>query len=270
MSLANKVETKVDLEWEDSDVVPPKITPDLLFLFDRMIEATIEKVDPTKGDRILDIGCGRAVDAIKAAQKGGKPVGLEPSQIMLNHSKKCIAESSKEVTLVQGIGEHLPFKKNSFDWVMCKGALDHFFDPSQAIEEISRVLKPEGKAVISIANFESLGHRLGRNTHRLTKFLPKKEPHKRQAWETPPDHSYRFDYPLIKRVVSSHLEIEESSGISFLWGTPLWDRILSTLPERIAFFILGTLDKLARRIPSMSDVVLIKCRHKKSDAQGEI
>jgi hypothetical protein len=130
------------------------------------------------------------------------------------------------------------------------------------VEEISRVLKPEGKAVISIANFESLGHRLGRNAHRLTKLFPRKDPGKRQAWETPPDHTYRFDYPLIRHVVSSHLEIEEAWGISFLWGAPLWDRILSIMPGSISFFTMRTLDKLARRFPSMSDVVLVRCCRK--------
>ncbi len=262
MSLAKETESKIDLEWDDSDVVPPKVTPDLIFLFDRMIEATIEKIDPAKGDKVLDIGCGRAVDTIKLAQKGGEAVGLEPSRIMLDHSKRCVAESGTGVALVQGIGEHLPFKANSFDWVMCKGALDHFPDPYKTMEEISHVLKPEGKAVFSIANFESLGHRLGRKTHRLTKFLPRKGPSERQAWETPPDHTYRFDYPLIKQVVSSHLEIEEASGISLLWGAPLWDRILSIMPRSVSFFILGSLDKLARRFPGVSDVVLVSCCRK--------
>jgi len=96
----------------------------------------------------------------------------------------------------------------------------------------------------------------------LTKLLPRKGPSERQAWETPPDHTYRFDYPLIRQVVSSHLEIEEASGISLLWGAPLWDRILSIMPRRVSFFIMGSLDKLARRFPGVSDVVLVSCCRK--------
>ncbi|HEY49672.1 MAG TPA: methyltransferase domain-containing protein [Dehalococcoidia bacterium] len=262
MNLAKDAEVIVDLDWNDDDVVPPRVTPDLLFLFDRMIEATIDEIDPAKGSTILDIGCGRAVDAIQIARKGGSPVGLEPSKTMLSHSKRCIAESGNNIALIQGIGESLPFRDNTFDWVMCKGALDHFPDPYKVMGEISRVLKPEGKAVISIANFESLGHRLGRKVHRLTRFLPRKEPNKRQAWETPPDHTYRFDYSLIKHVLSSHMEIEEASGISFLWGAPFWDKILSIPPKRVSFFILALLDRLARHLPSLSDVVLIRCCQK--------
>ncbi len=262
MSLVKETEAKIDLEWDDDDVVPPKVTPDLIFLFDRMIEATIERIAPVKGDKVLDVGCGRAVDTIQIAQKGCKAVGLEPSRKMLGRSRVCVADSGSSVDLVQGIGENLPFRSGSFDWVMCKGALDHFPDPYKAVEEISRVLKPNGKAVISIANFESLGHRLGRNAHRLTKLIPRKGLNKRQAWEMPPDHTLRFDYPLIRQIVSSHLNIEESSGICLLWGAPMWDRITSAMPKRVSFFIMGLLDKLARRFPSMSDVVLVECSQK--------
>lgn len=263
MSVVEEDNIKVDLEWNDDDVVPDKVTPDLIFLFDKMIEATIAAVDPAKGDVILDVGCGRAVDAIQIAQKGGRPVGIEPSLTMLGHCKNCVADSGNYVDLVQGIGENLPFRTGSFDWVVCKGALDHFPDPYKAISEMSRILKPEGKAVISIANFESLGHRLGRRVHYLTKFIPRKEPNKRQAWETPPDHTLRFDYPLIRQVVGSNLKIDETYGICLFWGAPLWDRITSMMPQRMAFFIMGMLDRIARHIPSLSDVVLVKCSPKK-------
>jgi SAM-dependent methyltransferase len=253
---------KIDLNWNDDDVVPDNVTPDLIFLFDRMIEATIEAVDPAKGDLILDVGCGRAVDAIKIAKKGGRPVGIEPSLTMLGHCKNCVTDSGSYVALVQGIGEELPFRTSSFDWVVCKGALDHFPDPYKAISEMSRILKPGGKAVISIANFESLGHRLGRRVHYLTKLIPRKEPNKRQAWETPPDHTLRFDYPLIRQVVGSNLEIDEAYGICLFWGAPLWDRITSLMPQKMAFFIMNVLDRVARRIPGLSDVVLVKCSPK--------
>jgi len=262
---AEEAKMGVDLEWNDDDVVPPQVTPDLVFLFDRMIEATIAKVDPTRGDKVLDVGCGRAVDAIQMARKGGKPVGIEPSRTMLGHSRECVAESGTGVDLVQGIGERLPFKSGSFDWVVCKGALDHFPDPYKAIEEMARVLKPDGRAVVSIANFESLGHRMGRNVHRLTQWIPGRGAAKRQAWETPPDHTLRFDYPLIVEVIGSHMEIEESSGICLLWGAPLWDRITSAMPRRVSYFVMGALDKLARRCPRISDVILVECKRKVAD-----
>ena len=134
----------------------------------------------------------------------------------------------------------------------------------QTLRGLRRVLKPDGRAVISIANFESLGHKLGKNTNKATQFLPWRDRSKRQAWETPPDHTYRFDYALVKKVAGSHLDIEETIGISFLWGAPLWDRFLSALPRKGAFAVMGALDMVAKRLPSLSDVVLIRCRQKSS------
>ena len=68
----------------------------------------------------------------------------------------------------------------------------------------------------------------------------------------------------MKEVASSHLDIEETIGISFLWGAPLWDRFLSALPRKGAFAVMGALDMVAKRIPSLSDVVLVRCRQKSS------
>ena len=53
---------KIDFEWDDGHVLPEVINPEVEFLFRRMIEATHEKVNPRPGDKILDIGCGRATD----------------------------------------------------------------------------------------------------------------------------------------------------------------------------------------------------------------
>lgn len=269
MSSSGEVAGKVDLEWDDSHVVPEHVTPDLIFLFDRMIEATIDKVASKNGDRVLDVGCGRAVDAIKIAKKGGRLVGLEPSRVMLDHSKKCVADSGKEIALVQAIGENLPFKTGSFDWVVCKGALDHFPNPQKAIAEMARITKPDGRVIISIANFESLGHRLGKSGHYIGMFVTRKRPKERQAWETPPDHTIRLTYPVLKKLVSPYLEIKESMGISFMWGSPNWDSITSAMPKKAAFFMLRNLDRIAQRCPGLSDVILITCRPKRMDSHGQ-
>ncbi len=44
----------------------------------------------------------------------------------------------------------LPFKDNSFDWVMCNHVLEHILDDIRAMQEIFRVLKPGGRAVLQV------------------------------------------------------------------------------------------------------------------------
>jgi ubiquinone/menaquinone biosynthesis C-methylase UbiE len=256
---------KVDLEWDDKDVVPPIVYPDTVFYFHRVNEVALDAVAVEERDRILDIGCGRAYDAAQLTKRGGDCLGLEPSGVMLNHAKVCLAENNAEVALVQGIGEELPFKGHFFDKVICKGSLDHFLNPSKVIEEISRVLKSDGKAMICVANFESLGFRIGRSLYSVMRAWFKVRKTKRKAWEPPSDHLYKFDYPSLKQVVEPYLKIEESMGVSLLYGLPGWDRLIDILPESVSSAVLNTLDKLARHLPSLGDVIVLKCSPRSED-----
>ena len=72
----------------------------------------------------------------------------------------------------------------------------------------------------------------------------------------------------LKKLVSPYLEIEESMGISFMWGAPNWDSITSSMPKKLAFFLLKTLDRIAQRCPRLSDVILITCRPKRIGSHG--
>jgi ubiquinone/menaquinone biosynthesis C-methylase UbiE len=250
---------KIDLEWNDDDVVPAVAYPNLEFLFQQMLHLTLEEVDASHGELILDVGCGRAIDGARLWEKGAKVIGLEPSHVMLVRAKEYLNENNARVALAQGIGENLPFKPHSFDKVMCKGALDHFFSPSKTMEEFARVLKPGGEMIISIANFESLGFRLGKKLYPVTKFLSPSLAKERKPWELPPDHKCKFDYPFLSSLVKQHFEIKKTKGISLFFGLPLWGSFLSKLPHSASYALLKTLDKLARPFPSLADVILMKC-----------
>jgi ubiquinone/menaquinone biosynthesis C-methylase UbiE len=250
---------KIDLEWNDDDVVPAVVYPNLEFLFQQMLHLTLKEVDPTHGELILDVGCGRAIDGARLWEKGAQVIGLEPSHVMIVRAKEYLSASNARVALAQGIGENLPFKPHSFDKVMCKGALDHFFSPSQTMEEIARVLKPGGEMIISIANFDSLGFRLGKKLYPITKFLAPSLARERKPWELPPDHKYKFDYPFLSSLAKQHFEIKKTKGISLFFGLPLWGSFLAKLPNSVSYALLKTLDKLARPFPSLADVILMKC-----------
>jgi ubiquinone/menaquinone biosynthesis C-methylase UbiE len=249
----------IDLEWNDDDVVPAVVYPNLEFLFQQMLRLTLQEVDASQGELILDIGCGRAIDGARLWQKGAKVIGLEPSRVMIARAKEYLSESNARVALAQGVGETLPFKSRSFDKVMCKGALDHFFSPSKTMEEIARVLKPGGEMIISIANFDSLGFRWGKKLYPVTKFLSPSLAKQRKPWEIPPDHKYEFDYPFLSSLVKQYFEINKTKGISLFFGLPLWGSFLSKLPRSVSYALLKTLDKTARPFPSLADVILMKC-----------
>lgn len=251
------MERKVDLAWDDDGVMPPKVYPDTLFLFEKMEERTIEVLAIAPGEKALDLGCGKAGDAVKLAKRGGDVIGLDPSGIMMRKARSLIEENSAKVALVQGIGEELPFRAHSLDKVMCKGALDHFIDPAKTMEEIARVLRPGGEAVFAIANFESLSCKVGRFLYPITRLLP--QTMERPTWEIPPDHTYRFDYHVLRGFVDVPFRVEGSIGVSLLWGTPFWGRFLKLMPFGLSKTVLNLLDRLAHHLPTLSDVVILRC-----------
>ncbi len=254
--------SQFDLEWDDKDVVPEVVNPDVNFLLQRMNEVVLEKVAPMQGEMIVDIGCGRGIDGVELAKRGAVVIGLEPSNIMIEHAKNHIAQNGASMAVIQGVGEHLPFQAQSVDKIVCKGALDHFPDPAMVIRQIAMVLKPRGKAIIAIANFESLGFKLGRIVWRFRKKLGFKSPEGRMPWEMPEDHTYKFDYAFLRRLVGDWLEVEQASGISLLFGLPWWGVFLAKCPRGMSLGVLNTLDELARHLPSLSDVVVLRCKPK--------
>ena len=76
----------------------------------------------------------------------------------------------------------------------------------------------------------------------------------------PPDHTYRFDYSVVKKLASDYLEVENAVGVSLFFGLPWWGAFLAKCPRSISLFMLKALDRIGRRLPSLSDVVILKCQ----------
>ncbi len=256
MSNNNK---SVDLDWDDDHVLPAKVYPDVAHLFRRMTAVTIGAVSAVDKECVLDIGCGRALDAAELAVSGGHCFGLEPSGRMISRAREHISKNGAAVSLTRGVSAHLPFRSGSFHKVICKGALDHFAQPDLAIAEMARVLKPEGKAVIATANFESLGFRAGRSLFALVRALRRERADNGDFWQIPEDHTIRLDYDTLGGLVKPHFRIERSIGISLLVGLPGWSSLLDRLPARVSAMCLSALDRIAYRLPSLSNVIVISC-----------
>jgi len=256
---AHRNDGRVDLDWDDDHVLPPKVYPDIAHLFRRMTDVTVGAVGVVEQELVLDIGCGRAVDAIELARKGGLCSGLEPSGRMISHARLHTSRNGASVNLARGVSAHLPFKTGSFDKILCKGALDHFCHLDEAIAEMARVLKPGGRAVIATANFESLGFRTGRRLFALMRFLRREKADDGHFWQIPDDHTIKLDYGTLRRLVSPHFRVERAEGISLLVGLPGWSSLLDRLPQRLSALSLTALDGLARHLPSLSNVIVIRC-----------
>jgi demethylmenaquinone methyltransferase/2-methoxy-6-polyprenyl-1,4-benzoquinol methylase len=96
--------------------------------------------------RVLDVGTGTGLVAMRAAQIVGNPAlvtGLDPSPGMLGSARLPAG-----VQLLEGSAEDIPFPDASFDFLSMGYALRHISDLSAAFREFSRVLKPGGRLCI--------------------------------------------------------------------------------------------------------------------------
>lgn len=92
--------------------------------------------------KILDLGCGTGGFLNKLKKKYQNVTGIDISPEMLKIARKKYSHLSGN--LIEGTAENLPFKKNSLDVVFIRGALHHFQNPRQSLQEICRVLKKGG------------------------------------------------------------------------------------------------------------------------------
>jgi SAM-dependent methyltransferase len=244
------------------DVIPTGTTRDSEFLFARMTDRTLDLARPAAGCRVLDVASGFGQDAAAMAQRGAWAVGAEPSSRMT--ALAAMASEKREGPLPQWLrawSDSLPFADESFDGVICKGAIDHFDRPRVAIAEMARVTRPDGRVVLAIANFDSLSCRVARRVDALREGGLGRPPGRgRRHYDVPSDHFTRYELGLMQEQASQYLELEVVEGISLAWGLPAWTRSVGRLPEAVAQGALEGLDWLARRIPTLSDVVVLAGR----------
>jgi len=102
-----------------------------------------------QGSSVLEVAPGPGYFCIELAKLGNYAVtGLDISHAMVEIATCKAAEAGVKVDFKQGSASNLPFPKDSFDFLLCRAAFKNFAQPVLALQEMCRVLKPGGKAVI--------------------------------------------------------------------------------------------------------------------------
>ena len=101
------------------------------------------------GDDVLDI-CSSWISHYPAEDqwKPGNVVGLGMNEYELSQNKILNSYNVKDLN----VDHTFPYEDASFDKVTCVVSVDYLTKPKQVFEEIGRVLKPGGMAMISISN----------------------------------------------------------------------------------------------------------------------
>lgn len=103
-----------------------------------------DTLDFSKGNRLLEVGCGIGIDATSLAERGFRVTGVDLTQSALNTAVPKGCENGGFVRYCMADGEALPFSSGSFDYVYSFGVLHHTPYMRPAIDEILRVLRPGG------------------------------------------------------------------------------------------------------------------------------
>lgn len=113
--------------------------------------------------KILDNGCGPGYFC-KNYLNDYKIIGVDISEDMLVHAKKNLNEA------ILGNSENLPFLDNYFDVIISRSLIHHLVNPQKGIDEVSRTLKPGGRALF-IDPIATLASSLPRKLLNKTRFF---------------------------------------------------------------------------------------------------
>jgi ubiquinone/menaquinone biosynthesis C-methylase UbiE len=105
-----------------------------------------------QGKRLLEIGCGAGIDLLRFAQAGAIVTGVDISDVSIALARKNFAYHDLTVELRVMNGEELQFDDNSFDVVYAHGVLQYTAHAERMINEMHRVLRPGGEAILMVYN----------------------------------------------------------------------------------------------------------------------
>jgi ubiquinone/menaquinone biosynthesis C-methylase UbiE len=103
------------------------------------------------GNSVLEVAPGPGYLSIELAKLGNyKVVGMDISQDLITIAKRNAKDAGVEgkVEFRQGNVADIPFPNDNFDFIICTAAFKNFKEPVRALNEMYRVLKENGTALI--------------------------------------------------------------------------------------------------------------------------
>ncbi len=108
--------------------------------------------------RMVDIGCGQGWFVKQFADQGWEAQGVEVSETAAYHAKKHLG-----LDILVGEAATQSLQKEQFDIVGLWHVLEHVEEPQSLLNEVSRLLKHDGKALIGVPNFGSPEAKIGKD-----------------------------------------------------------------------------------------------------------
>lgn len=105
------------------------------------------------GRDVLDIACGEGYGAAALARSARSVLGVDIAEEAVTHAKGRY--EADNLRFVQGSLSAIPSEDASSDLIVCLETLEHISDHERALQELHRVLRPDGMLLISTPNREA-------------------------------------------------------------------------------------------------------------------
>ena len=115
--------------------------------FRREAEAVSARL--TDGSKVLEVAPGPGFFAIELRKLGNFQItGLDISRTFVEIATENARKAGMTIDFRLGNASAMPFADESFDFVYCSAAFKNFSEPVKALDEIHRVLRAGGEAVV--------------------------------------------------------------------------------------------------------------------------
>ncbi|QGQ99542.1 class I SAM-dependent methyltransferase [Paenibacillus psychroresistens] len=120
--------------------------PDVIF------EQLRERNVVFENKKAIDLGAGSGIFSRALANQGVEVYGIEPEYNLINEARLQDHVHNKSITYLNSVAEEIDLPDQSFDLITALRAW-HWFERIKVLEEVNRLLKPEGHLIIIHAIF---------------------------------------------------------------------------------------------------------------------
>jgi len=113
-----------------------------------------------RGKKVLEIGCGLGTDGAQFALAGADYTGIDLTDAAIDLARRRFDLFNLPGAFRTADAENLDFPDESFDVVYSHGVLHHTPDTVRAVQELHRVLRPGGRAVVMLYHRDSYNYRI--------------------------------------------------------------------------------------------------------------
>ena len=113
----------------------------------------VQRANPQLGEHVLDIACGTGIVARNVAPHVGSRrmvIGLDVNPDMIDMARIAAERDQIAMEWHTGPAEQLLFPDENFDLILCQFGLMFFTDRHAALNEMHRVLRKDGRVVLSV------------------------------------------------------------------------------------------------------------------------